>query len=389
MDPVRLPRNVTLSESDGVWTLCWDGRALGLTDAAHDPQPSLTRIGAASGADALTEIEARRLARRYLLSQLPPGAQARRSQLTLAEFIERRFLPEFLAGKKLAWHAHYHSILRYILSPEDCERVLGINGGHSFAILPRDAEWPYLGHFRLRDVRPRHVHGLIGFALERGYSPQTVRHIRSLVSVVFSYAKQELAFAGANPTCSAKLPATDPKSGRGLTLDQMQHALGAMRYPEKQMVIISLLTDMNVSEICGLQWRRVNLTGAWLDSDGELIPPITIAVRKRWYRGELADVKTCRQRNIQIPEILLPMLLLLRGRTNFGSPVDFVLTSRTGSAINVSNITARRLGAIGKELGIPELTLQSLHRAQGLIKGGLGTQFRRSIGAAVTSDLLL
>jgi len=385
MDPVRLPRSTTLSADGDSWILRWDEHVIGLSGSAHDPRRGLARIGPAVGSNALTQIEARRLARRYLLSLLPPEAQAERSQMTLAEFIEKRFLPELLAEKKLAWRGHYHSILKHILSPDDFERIFGTNGVHSSANLARNPEWPYLGQLRLRDVRSHHVHDLIRAALERGYSPQTVTHIRSLVSAVFSYAKQALVFTGANPTCSANLPVIDRKNTRALTLQQMEQALGAMRYPEKQMTIIGLLTDMNVSEICGLQWKRVNLTGSWSDPNGKLIPPITISVRKRWYRGELADVKETRQRYIQIPEMVLPMLLLLKARTTFSGPEDFVLTSRTGTAINVSNITARRLGSIGKDLGIPELTLQVLHRGQGLMKEALGTQFQRSIGADLIS----
>src|ERR1700680_2852029 len=51
---------------------------------------------------------------------------------------------------------------------------------------------------------------------------------------------------------------------------------------------------MNVAEICGLQWKRVNLTEAWSNTDGESIPPRTIAVRKQWYRGELGGLKKSR-----------------------------------------------------------------------------------------------
>jgi len=387
MDHFRLPRGVTLSAEGDVWTLCWDEHAIGLDDSEKGA-PRSARVGSAAGTDALSEVEARRQARRYLLSQVPAGVRALRSQVTFTEFVERRFLPEFLGGKKFAWRAHYLSVLRHILSPEDCERVFGESAGHSSVNPIRDPDWPFLGHLALRDIGVRHVHELIRMALEGGYSHQTVRHIRSLISAVFSHARQELVFTGANPTSSVKLPRADRKTTRGLTFEQMERALGAMRYPEKQMTLIGLLTDMNVSEICGLQWKRLNLTGSWQDCGGDLIPPITIAVRKRWYRGELAEVKDSRQRDVQIPEMLLPMLLLLRARTAFSSPEDFVLTSRAGTAINVSNITARRLGPIGRKLGIPELTLQALHRAQRLVKEGPGTQFQRSMGAAVTSDVL-
>lgn len=107
-----------------------------------------------------------------------------------------------------------------------------------------------------------------------------------------------------------------------------------------------------------------------------------IAVRKRWYRGELADAKDTRRRQIPIPETLLPMLLLLKDRTRYRGPEDFVLTSRSRAAINVTNITARRLGVIGKRLEMPELTWQVLRRAQSAMKQAYGPQFQYQIAAA-------
>jgi integrase len=247
--------------------------------------------------------------------------------------------------------------------------------------------WPYLGNLRFRDVRPEHVQQLIAAALANGYSPQTVRHIRSVISAVFSYAKQELVFMGNNPAGSAKMPEMIRKTTPDLTLAHVEQMLHAMRYPEKEMTLIALLTDMNVSEICGLQWKYVNLTGASSNPHGVPIPPLTIAVTRRWYRGDLADVKDARRRKIQIPEMLLPILLLLSGRTRFTGPDDFVLASRSGKAVNVTNITARRLGSIGRKLGIDSLTWQVLRRAQVAIKADHGQDFQYRIAAAAMADL--
>ena len=386
MGHFRLPQNTLLSAERGSWTLRWNDQLIGLCGSAHDSSQKLTRIGPVTGPKAMSELEARRLARRYLLSRLPPGELGKRSLATFAEFIETRFFPDLIAGKSLAWRAHYHSILRHILSPEDVQRLFGGIDGRFNAKRARRPDWPYLGPHRLRDVQVHHVYDLMKTALETGYSPETVRHIRNVVSAVFTYAKQELVFTGANPARLARMQEIQRKSTPGLTLEQMEQALRAMRYPEKQMTMIMLLTDMNVSEICGLQWKHVNLTGASVEQNGEPIPPITIAVKSKWYRGELADVKESRRRNIQIPEMLLPMLLLLRARPSFVGPEDFVFTSRSGTAINVSNLTDRRLGHIGRKLGIEELTLQALRRAQGLIQQVNESQFYRHIGAAARLD---
>ena len=64
---------------------------------------------------------------------------------------------------------------------------------------------------------------------------------------------------------------------------------------------MAILTGMNVAEICGLQWKHVNLSPSEQYADGEVIPSRTIAVRKQWYRGELNSVKIGRTRNVSDP----------------------------------------------------------------------------------------
>ena len=51
------------------------------------------------------------------------------------------------------------------------------------------------------------------------------------------------------------------------------------------MVLFAILTSMNIAEICGLQWKRVNLAEHSTTVDGESLPPLTIAVRRQWFRG--------------------------------------------------------------------------------------------------------
>jgi integrase len=384
MDQIRLPHNCALFQQGEVWLLRSNDGALGSRDAGSAPGRNLIRIGSATGPEALKERVVQHLARRYLLSQLPPGALAKRSQTTIAEFIECRFVPEFVKAKSVAACSHYSSILKHVITPEEVHRIFPVDTSHSAMTLAVHPGWPYLGGLRLRDVRPAHVQQLITAALESGYSPQTVKHIRSVISAIFSYARQELVFMGANPARSAKVPEAAGRNVLALTLPQVEQVLRAMRYPEKEMTMIALLTDMNVSEICGLQWKSVNLTGAWSNLDVEPIPPISIAVSRQWYRGELTNVKDTRRRKIQIPETLLSMLLLINGRSKFTRPDDFVLTSRSGAPINVANITARRLSSIARELEMPGLSWQVFRRAHAAMKQAFGPQFHYHVAAAVS-----
>jgi len=386
MEPLRLPRNTSLSEEGGYWLLRWREDLFCLAEIPHSFPWNMARIGSSTGPDSLSESDALRSARRYLLSHLSPAAITKRALMTVADFVATRFVPEFVERKAIAARAHYHSILKCVLGPERSGRAGGVCSQPCASHAGEYRDWPCLGNVRFADVRSEDVQQLIAAAIARGYSPQTVRHIRSVISAVFSYAKQELVYTGNNPADSVKVPEALCKSAPDLTLSHLEQMLRTMRYPEKQMTLIALLTDMNASEICGLQWKNVNLTGAQSNPHGHVVPPITIAVDKRWYRGELASVKEARRRKIQIPQTLLPMLLLLSARNRFIGPDDFVLTSRSGRAINVTNITARRLAMVGRKLGVPALTWPLIRRAQSAIKADHGPEFQYRIAAAAALD---
>src|SRR5258708_21345502 len=85
-------------------------------------------------------------------------------------------------------------------------------------------------------------------------------HIRNVVSTIFSYAELEMYFIGDNPASSIKLPKVSRLQAPPLSISDVIHLLGFMRYPEKEMTVLAVITGMTVAEICGILWKRVNLT---------------------------------------------------------------------------------------------------------------------------------
>ena len=88
---------------------------------------------------------------------------------------------------------------------------------------------------RLRDVQREDLQQLVGTMLLRGYSTQSAKHVP--------------------------------------------------RVP-RLMAFLAVMTSMNVAEICGLRWKRVNLTAEAIIMDDELLPPFMVGVRQQWYKGE-------------------------------------------------------------------------------------------------------
>jgi len=242
------------------------------------------------------------------------------------------------------------------------DRAFRLNSEHLKCKLRKLADWPYMDSISLNDVTTEKIQDLISTALQRGYSIQTATHIRNVIRTLFTYAKQVGCFRGENPAIAVILPGMARKKAHVLTLDELKRVIQLMRYPEREIALLAILTRMSVAEICGLQWKYLNLSDTRRVVDGEWLAPRTIAVRKQSYRGEFGVVMASRQRVVAMPELLCSVLGELKSRKRFTAPEDFVLPSRCGTPISQDNVATRRLKSIGKALAMPWLSWYVFHR---------------------------
>lgn len=375
-----LPGNSSLYLEDGFWKLNWDNRseladgdALG-ADSSHGHP---VWIGLATGPKGLSRDEAQQIVWRMIVSQARAQKVAQHSSMTLGEFVEQKFVPEYVASKGFSGRMHYQSMLKHVLRPEEVDRVFRTQPRRPKVRLRSVEDWPYLGHIPLCDMRPEFVQNLATVALSRGYSKQTVTHIRNVVNTIFSYAQMEMYFSGANPAAAIKLPKINRPSQPPLAISDVIKLLGLMRYPEKEMTLFTVLTGMTVAEICGLQWKRINLSDRDITNcDGEPVPAKTILIREEWIRGQLGTVSKRRSGSLKIPRPLLPILTRLSRNPKFTGSNDFVLTSRNGSPVNQTNILTRRLKPIGLEMNIPSLSWHMIRRIHKDLAGEFGAGFQ-------------
>jgi integrase len=322
------------------------------------------QVGPATGPERLT----RKQAQRAVWERLPFGQPALRiaptGEMTIADFVEKSFIPEHVVIKGLAGRTHYRAILKHVLTPEEVQRVFKLDIEASRTRLKEIPDWPYISHLALSETRPEHIERLMLAAQARGYSMQTVTHIRNVVSAIFSHARKANFFHGLNPASQVAVPGMSRKEAHMLSLPQLKSVLDRMRFPEREMTLLAIVTGMNVAEICGLQWKHVNLSTTEQGVNGEAIPPRTIAVRKQWYRGELNSVKIGRTRNVSIPDMMIPVLIQLSHRGRFMQPEDFVLVSEAGTPVNETNIASRRLKSVGHELAMPWLSWHVFRRTR-------------------------
>ncbi len=296
------------------------------------------------------------------------------SRMTFGHFVQTKFIPEHVEHKTPTGQTHYQAILKHVLRPEAVNRVF--NPGRLANLrLKSMPDWPYLDEIRLCNIKSDHVRQLIASAVGRGYSPQTVKHIKNVVFAIISHAQREGCFSGPNPVTQVKLPPMTPKAAHNISIDQTRAMLELMQYPEREIALITIATGMNITEICNLQWKRVNLTESASVVEGELIPPRSLAVRTQWNRSGLGDSRGSRKKVFEMTESLFSMLEDLRCRKGSPNPDDFVLTSETGRPVLASNVRNGRLKPIGRQLGIPWLSWHVLRRAH----MGLLSEFRSQL----------
>jgi integrase len=293
----------------------------------------------------------------------------------LADFAEHRFIPEYVAIKGSTGRSYFRTILNHILAPERVARSFAVAPGKPNNKLESIPGWPYLDSRRLCEIDTEMIQYLVTTALRRGYSTQTAAHIRNVIRAIFSHAERTGCYAGANPATLVTVPAMIRREPRTLSLTQLKQVIEAMRYPEEEITLFELLTEMSLAEICGLQWKHLNLSNVGKLLESEFIPPKTIAVRKQCCRGKFGDVMDARRKLVHIPDLLCSSLRDLKTRKRFAAPDDFVLASRNGTPVNAENIVARRLKSIGRSLGMPGLSWWVFHRTGINLRSEWGRRF--------------
>jgi site-specific recombinase XerC len=299
------------------------------------------------------------------------------SSMTLAEFVRRKFIPEFVDIKRSAGRAHFRDILKCILLSEKAAYSFVASSDRPNVKRKAIESWPYMDSLRLCDINEDTVQHITSTALESGYSIQTATHIRNVIRAIYSHAIEACCYTGRNPAALVTLPAVLRKNAHTLTLAQLKQVMAAMRFPERAIAHFALLTDLNLVEICGLQWQYVNLSSNRRLVEEEWIPAKTIAVRNQWYRGEFRPVTGSRKRLVPVPELLCSMLRDLSLHKQFARPQDFVLTSRSGTPVYPGNIAKRRLKSIGQSCEMPWLSWRVLHRTHTRLRSEFGRHLHR------------
>jgi len=193
--------------------------------------------------------------------------------------------------------------------------------------------------------------------LKGGYSTQTVKHVRNTISAVFRHAKLKRAYHGDNPVLGVRLPEMQRKETHSLTFEQGRNVISVIPSPAREMALLSMTTSLNVAEMLGLRWKRVNLTGEPVVVGGEFLQPYTLAVRENYYRGKFGSVKAkSRRRNVPLSSSVVTVLADIQRRSKHTGPDDLVFSSSKGTPLNENNLMRRLIKPAAELLGMPWLS---------------------------------
>jgi integrase len=156
------------------------------------------------------------------------------SILPLARFIEDHYLPYADREKRGSTAKGYRDIWRFHLTGR-CPVI------------------------RLRDFQPVHGEKLMqAIASGRNYqlSRTTLKHIKSFLSGVFTYARRQGALSTANPMQGVSIPrGADPEETHAYPLETITSMLAVLSGTARVLVATAAFTGLRRSEIRGLKWE--------------------------------------------------------------------------------------------------------------------------------------
>lgn len=336
------------------------------------------KVAEATGPERKTAAEAYRLAWLEIFSRLDAAATRPASLATVAEFWTARFNPEWVAQLKPSGRAHYRYLESALLewcpscqgrvfwsvagrAGRSCEQCHPAPAGRE---VRRETTASELADMPLRNATPAELARVIHRGLARGISTQTAAHWRNGLSALFHHARAVAAYPFDNPAAAVRLPEIERAPARALSYEQARALFALLPARERAAAILASLTSMNIAELAGLRWRRVNLSSEARLEDGELLHAESLAVREHYYRGEAGTLKTGRRRrNIPLSDYALDTLRAWRAVAKHTDEDDYVFAGRQGKPLNENNSRRRALKPAAAAIGCPWVSWHTFRRS--------------------------
>jgi integrase len=176
-------------------------------------------------------LKSREAAAREKLATLPVSSPRNQRNVTLAEFIERTYLPYAKETVRNSTYAEYKGMFERHLKSRTNKPI--------------------------RHYQTPQVQDLLDAVADAKISVTSMRHVRALVSGIFRFAKKRGLYSGENPVRDCTLPfgLKPPRTTSAYTLAQINSVLEKIDDPEtKAIVAVAAFAGLRRSEIQGLRF---------------------------------------------------------------------------------------------------------------------------------------
>jgi integrase len=218
---------------------------------------------------------------------------------------------------------------------------------------------PALGDQKLCEIARFQVQQFIGNKQRQGYSPQTLRHFRNLLSKIFGTA-QRWGWMESNPAHQIDLPPMArriPK--RVLTPEQFSWLSSTLAEPVRTIVLLGALTGLRIGKLLALEVDEVDLNCGM------------VSVRRDVYRGRIGTPKTPgSERQVPLATPLIPILNDWLAVRPSGS--SWLFPSATGTPLLDRNLMRRHWWSACEKLDIPRFGWHSLRHTLSTYNGNAG-----------------
>jgi integrase len=251
------------------------------------------------------------------MQRLNAGHFSPESNMTLSEFVEAVYLPWVQSERRASTHKGYREIWE----------------NH---ILKR------VGEIRMREFRTVDASRMLrAIAGERDLTKTTLMHVKSVLSGIFTYAKNEGAYDGANPVQGAMIPgkAREPEETYAYNLVQLLRILDILPLLPKAVVATACFAGLREGELRGLEWP---------DYTGEML-----AVNRSVWKGIVNQPKTRASRQ---PVPVIPKLarILNEYRASLHNPTTGVMFHNGGGQrMDMDKLAQRVMRPAVTAIGLP------------------------------------
>ncbi len=224
--------------------------------------------------------------------------------VTIGDFVERVYLPWIEQHKRPSTAKGYRDIWEDHLKPY-CQRV-----------------W-------LKDTRTYHVQGWLDEIGKRSLSRNTLKHIKSVVSAIFTLAKQQDYFHAENPARDTAINpgAAEPQETYAYSLEEIQGILARLPEPAGTAFAIAAFMGLRYGEIRGLQWENYRNE--------------EMHVTRSIWNGRITDPKT-RKGRAPVPVIRQLTERLELHRLRCGNPQSGpIFANALGKPLAIVSLTSR------------------------------------------------